>query len=613
MDDRRPSIHRKEARRLFVMRDVAGPRNRTRGPSCAVALVCAFFALWLPATDAEGADEGDVDEYLMELIDRPLDLNGAAAEEIALLPGFSPSVAAAVVDLRRKLGRFESLSDLLRVDALTEPAIARIRPYVTIGPGRSGRTGLRVGGEAGMWLLDETACERAGRVGAAGANLGSCEVGRVTRFGGAGDLYMERGGAAFRVRYRNSEVHGIGGARVNVRGVAVTGGDVRLPGLPALAVELGRDGFSHDGPFPGASLTADSRAGVPAARVTTGAGERLRGLAAQSRRPLDATVMVGKAVGSWGRTSDPVGLIMVKCFSRTAFEAWGGAVGTVRETETGSKANGAARRKLDTVALGSVVWRGRSAVCSAGLANGVSGGAWLFSLRSRPEAWNSVGLALAGRWGDYANPLGLKRFRSRNASGLLARTSAGARPRWVGSLWAEQLLRSTGGGGAEIRRVLTWRKRLRRGTWVEGRYREECEDGIREPGDLRLKLMWKASREGWAEVLWEARGPEDSPSTLAGWRGGAESGFFKVEIGGFSFKCDRSFYFYEREIVGRSSIKALKGEGIGWYLYLRLGSDSGSGRAWSIGSAEIKLRRVSRWDPPASGTFIGVQIGRRGG
>ena len=597
------------------MWDAARPKKRICRPSCAlaIAVVCSFCAVPLTGTAAEGGDEEDSNEYLMELIDSPLDLNGAAAEEIALLPGFCHSTAAAVVEMRRKLGRFESLSDLMRVDALTEPTIARIRPYVTIGPGRVGRKGVLVEAQAGIWRLDESSYGRADGIGAARGIFGVGEVGRVSRPGGAGDLYMERGDAALRVRYRNREVRGIGGAQINVRGVTITGGDVRVRGLPALAVELGRDGFSQDGPFPGASFTSDQRAGSPAARVTIGAGDRLRGLAARSRGRFPTTVMAGVVVGSWGTTSDPVGLMMVKCFSRAALEAWVGATGTVRETEAGSNENGVGRRRLDAVALWSVAWRGGSAVCSAGLATGASGGAWLFSVRSRPEAWNAVGLALAGRWGDYANTLGLKRFRDPDAARLLARTVAGVRPRWVGSLSIEQLLRSTGAGGANIRRVLIWRKRLRRGTWLEGRFREEYDGGMREPTDVRGKLIWRPSREGWVEVLWKARGSGGSPSTLAGWRGGAGTGFLRVEIGGFCFKSDRSLYFYEREIVGRSSIKALKGEGMGWYLCLRMGSNSGPGLASVHGSAEIKLRRVSQWDPPVSSTFYGVQIGRRGG
>jgi hypothetical protein len=177
----------------------------------------------------------------------------------------------------------------------------------------------------------------------------------------------------------------------------------------------------------------------------------------------------------------------------------------------------------------------------------------------------------------------------------------------------EQLLDSGAGRETKQKRALTWRKRLRRGTWIEGRFRDESRSGIRKNEDVLVKLIWRPSREGWAEILCNASGYEGNVYSLLGWRAGAGGALFKVEMGGFSFRSDRALYFYEREIVGRPSIKSLKGEGIGWYLYLRLGPDSDSGLASLLGQAELKLRRVARWDAPVSGTFFGVQIGRRGG
>jgi hypothetical protein len=164
-----------------------------------------------------------------------------------------------------------------------------------------------------------------------------------------------------------------------------------------------------------------------------------------------------------------------------------------------------------------------------------------------------------------------------------------------------------------MRRILTWRRRLREGTWFEGEIRDESRAGVRALEELRVKLIWRPSREWWAEVLCKSAGHEGDVSTLMGWRAGGGWGALGLEMGGFSFRSVRALYFYEREIVGRGSIKALKGEGVGWYLYLRLKPESDSGLASVFGPAELKVRRVIRWDNPVSGTFVGVQIGRRWG
>lgn len=63
--------------------------------------------------------------------DRPLiqiDLNRAQARELTLLPGVGPVLARRIVENRNRLGPFESVDALARVDGIGDKTIERIRP-----------------------------------------------------------------------------------------------------------------------------------------------------------------------------------------------------------------------------------------------------------------------------------------------------------------------------------------------------------------------------------------------------------------------------------------------------------------------------------------------------
>ena len=61
---------------------------------------------------------------------RPIDVNLAGAEELALLPGVGPSLARAIVEDRGARGPFGSLRDLDRVKGVGPGILARIGPYL---------------------------------------------------------------------------------------------------------------------------------------------------------------------------------------------------------------------------------------------------------------------------------------------------------------------------------------------------------------------------------------------------------------------------------------------------------------------------------------------------
>src|ERR1700723_1710382 len=65
---------------------------------------------------------------------QPIDLNSATVKELEELPGVGPTTAKAIVDFRTKSGRFRRVNDLLVIRGISETKLAKIRPYVTIGP-----------------------------------------------------------------------------------------------------------------------------------------------------------------------------------------------------------------------------------------------------------------------------------------------------------------------------------------------------------------------------------------------------------------------------------------------------------------------------------------------
>lgn len=66
--------------------------------------------------------------------DHPIDLNTATEKELEELPGVGPTTAKAIVEFREKSGKFKRVDDLLVIRGISEAKLARIRPYVVIGP-----------------------------------------------------------------------------------------------------------------------------------------------------------------------------------------------------------------------------------------------------------------------------------------------------------------------------------------------------------------------------------------------------------------------------------------------------------------------------------------------
>jgi competence protein ComEA len=66
------------------------------------------------------------------VVGEPLDLNRASAEELIGLIGVSEMVAESIIDFRDANGGFDTVEDLMEVEALNDGWYERIRLMVTV-------------------------------------------------------------------------------------------------------------------------------------------------------------------------------------------------------------------------------------------------------------------------------------------------------------------------------------------------------------------------------------------------------------------------------------------------------------------------------------------------
>lgn len=64
--------------------------------------------------------------------DDPVFLNDATVDDLRRLPGIGPKRALAVLDLRKRLGRFRQVEDLLRVRGIGRSTLRKLRPLVRL-------------------------------------------------------------------------------------------------------------------------------------------------------------------------------------------------------------------------------------------------------------------------------------------------------------------------------------------------------------------------------------------------------------------------------------------------------------------------------------------------
>ena len=108
---------------------------------CLLAVAAAFLLLTalLQARDAgRSAESGFLvttaagEDFSYETPE-PLDLNTAAAEELAQLPGIGEVLAERIVTYREEHGPFTSAEELLNVSGIGEKKLEALLPEVTVG------------------------------------------------------------------------------------------------------------------------------------------------------------------------------------------------------------------------------------------------------------------------------------------------------------------------------------------------------------------------------------------------------------------------------------------------------------------------------------------------
>lgn len=75
---------------------------------------------------------------------KPVNINTATSEELQQVPGIGPVTAKAIVRTREKSGPFRRVEDLLAIRGIGRSRLEKMRPYVTVGPGKApGKVGSR--------------------------------------------------------------------------------------------------------------------------------------------------------------------------------------------------------------------------------------------------------------------------------------------------------------------------------------------------------------------------------------------------------------------------------------------------------------------------------------
>lgn len=99
----------------------AEPLSSTNAPPPLIVATAIVDASAPPVAHSPHASEDD-----------PVYLNEATVDDLRRLPGIGEKRALAVLDLRRKLGRFKQVEDLLRVKGIGRSTLRKLRPLVRI-------------------------------------------------------------------------------------------------------------------------------------------------------------------------------------------------------------------------------------------------------------------------------------------------------------------------------------------------------------------------------------------------------------------------------------------------------------------------------------------------
>jgi len=66
-----------------------------------------------------------------------VNVNTASVEQLTVLPGVGPKLAARIVEQRQKSGGFKATQELMNVKGIGEKNYAKIQAYLTLGEAKS--------------------------------------------------------------------------------------------------------------------------------------------------------------------------------------------------------------------------------------------------------------------------------------------------------------------------------------------------------------------------------------------------------------------------------------------------------------------------------------------
>jgi competence ComEA-like helix-hairpin-helix protein len=85
----------------------------------------------VPRANTAGGDESQNADPVY-LAKHPLNLNSATAEQLELLPGVGPAMAAKIIAARKEKGGFKSVEELDEIPGIGEKKMEKLRPLVTV-------------------------------------------------------------------------------------------------------------------------------------------------------------------------------------------------------------------------------------------------------------------------------------------------------------------------------------------------------------------------------------------------------------------------------------------------------------------------------------------------
>ncbi|WIG97042.1 helix-hairpin-helix domain-containing protein [Myxococcus sp. SDU36] len=107
---------------------------RLRWPDAAPALDCAAASVRIRPDGVAVCGDGAVPTGAQALaLGRPLDLNSATEEELALLPGVGRSLARSLVEAREEQGGFKSWADVDAVRGVGAAKLQTLRAAAALG------------------------------------------------------------------------------------------------------------------------------------------------------------------------------------------------------------------------------------------------------------------------------------------------------------------------------------------------------------------------------------------------------------------------------------------------------------------------------------------------